>query len=159
MKYFYNILFVVILSKSLLASDYNYNMEGIGTSTTKTMTLNNGSKFLLYENNIGWTDNLGNYGKSFCFGRIKINERIASKFHLICESTDQNGNTSWSEFSRADTNMDAGAGKSKYIDGTGIYKGFIGAECIFSTKYLEDNLFFKTKCKVENKVIEKIAGK
>ena len=77
------------------------------------------------------------------------------KFHLICESTDQNGNKSWSEFSRSDTNMDAGAGKSKYIDGTGIYKGFIGAECIFSTKYLEDNLFFKTKCKVENKVIEK----
>ena len=100
-------------------------MEGIGTSTTKTMTLNNGTKFLLYENNIGWTDNLGNYGKSFCFGRIKIIEGIASKFHLICESTDQNGNKSWSEFSRADTNMDAGAGKSKYIDGTGIYKGFI----------------------------------
>ena len=159
MKYFYNILFVVLVSKSLLASNYNYNMEGIGTSTSKTMTLNNGTKFLLYENNIGWTDNLGNYGKSFCFGRIKIIDSIASKFHLICESTDQNGNKSWSEFSRSDTNMDAGAGKSKYIDGTGIYKGFIGAECIFSTKYLEDNLFFKTKCKVENKVIEKIAGK
>ena len=159
MKYFYNILFVVLVSKSLLASNYNYNMEGIGTSTTKTMTLNNGSKFLLYENNIGWTDNLGNYGKSFCFGRIKILNSIAEKFNLICEATDQNGNKSWSEFSRSDTNMDAGAGKSKYIDGTGIYKGFIGAECIFSTKYLEDNLFFKTKCKVENKVIEKIAGK
>ena len=159
MKYFYNILFVIIVSKSLLASDYNYNMEGIGTSTSKTMTLNNGTKFLLYENNIGWTDNLGNYGKSFCFGRIKIIDSIAEKFHLICESTDQNGNKSWSEFSRSDTNMDAGAGKSKYIDGTGIYKGFIGAECIFSTKYLEDNLFFKTKCKVESEVIEKIAGK
>ena len=159
MKYFYNILFVVLVSKSLLASNYNYNMEGIGTSTSKTMTLNNGIKFLLYENNIGWTDNLGNYGKSFCFGRIKILNSIAEKFNLICESTDQNGNKSWSEFSRSDTNMDAGAGKSKYIDGTGIYKGFIGAECIFSTKYLEDNLFFKTKCKVENKVIEKIAGK
>ena len=65
MKYFYNILFVVFVSKSLLASDYNYNMEGIGI-TSKTMTLNNGTKFLLYENNIGWTDNLGNYGKSFC---------------------------------------------------------------------------------------------
>ena len=47
-------------------------MEGIGTSTSKTMTLNNGTKFLLYENNSGWTDNLGNYGKSFFFGRIII---------------------------------------------------------------------------------------
>ena len=43
--------------------------------------------------------------------------------------------------------MDAGAGKSKYIDGTGIYKGFIGAECIFSTKYLEDNLFLRLSVK------------
>ena len=50
-------------------------------------------------------------------------------------------------------------GKSKYIDGTGIYEDFIGSECIFSTKYLEDNLFFKTKCKVEPEVIEKIVGK
>ena len=38
-------------------------------------------------------------------------------------------------------------------------KTFIGAECIFSTKYLEDNLFFKTKCKVDSEVIEKIVGK
>ena len=146
MKYFYNILFVLLVSKSLLASDYNYNMEGIGTSTTKTMTLNNGTKFLLYENNIGWTDNLGNYGKSFCFGRIKIIEGIASKFHLFV-SRQINGNKSWSEFSRADTNMDAGAGKSKYIDGTGIYEDFIGSECIFSTKYLEHNLFLKLSVK------------
>ena len=159
MKYFYNILAFIIVTTNLLASDYNYKMEGIGTSESKTMNLTNGTKFLLYENKIGWTDNLGNYGKSFCFGRIKILNSIAEKFNLICESTDQNGNKSWSEFSRADTSMDAGAGKSRYIDGTGIYKGFIGAECIFSTKYLDDNLFFKTKCKVDSEVIEKIAGK
>ena len=159
MKYFYNILAFIIVTTNLLASDYNYKMEGIGTSESKTMNLTNGTKFLLYENKIGWTDNLGNYGKSFCFGRIKILNSIAEKFNLICESTDQNGNKSWSEFSRSDTNMDAGAGKSKYIDGTGIYEDFIGSECIFSTKYLGDNLFFKTKCKVKPEVIEKIVGK
>ena len=148
MKYFYNILFVVILSKSLLASDYNYNMEGIGNSTTKTMTLNNGSKFLLYENNIGWTDNLGNYGKSFCFGRIKIIDKYCFEisFNFVSRQIRMEIKC-WSEFSRADTNMDAGAGKSKYIDGTGIYEDFIGSECIFSTKYLEDNLFLKLSAK------------
>ena len=45
--------------------NYNYNIEGIGTAVTKKMFLNNGYKYLLYENNIGWTDNLGYFGKSF----------------------------------------------------------------------------------------------
>ena len=156
-KIIFLIMFFTI--NKVISSEFNYDMQGIGTASTKTMILSNNSKYLLYENNIGWTDSLGNYGKSFCFGRIKILNSIAEKFNLICESTDQNGNKSWSEFSRADTNMDAGAGKSKYIDGTGIYEDFIGSECIFSTKYLEDNLFFKTKCKVEPEVIEKIVGK
>ena len=143
----------------MLASDYNYNIQGIGTANTKSMTLNNSTEFLLYENNIGWTDNLGNYGKSFCFGRIKIINEVADKFNLICESIDQNGDKNWSEFSRSDTNMDAGAGNSTFIDGTGIYQEFIGAKCIFSTKYLEDNLFFKTKCKINPETIKKLARK
>ena len=159
MKYLNYITFLIFLNTSLIASDYNYKMEGIGTATTKNMVLNNGTKYLLYENNIGWTDNLGNYGKSFCFGRIKIIKDVAERFNLICESIDQNQNKNWAEFSRVDTNMDAGAGKSKYIDGTGVYKNFIGAECIFSTKYLEEMLFFKSKCKIDPKVIKNMARK
>ena len=159
MKYFRHILFSLLISAPLLASDYNYNIQGIGTANTKSMTLNNSTKFLLYENNIGWTDNLGNYGKSFCFGRIKIINEVADKFNLICESIDQNGDKNWAEFSRSDTNIDAGAGNSIYIDGTGIYREFIGAKCIFSTKYLEDNLFFKTKCKINPDIIKSLARK
>ena len=159
MRHLIYISFILTFSFSLEASDYNYKMEGIGTATTKNMILSNGTKYLLYENNIGWTDNLGNYGKSFCFGRIKIIDKITDKFNLICESIDQNENKNWVEFSRVDTNMDAGAGRSKYIDGTGIYKNFIGAECIFSTKYLKDSLFFKSKCKIDPAVVKKMAGK
>jgi hypothetical protein len=159
MKYLKHIFFSIFISTSLFASDYNYNIQGIGTAITKSMTLDNSTKFLLYENNIGWTDNLGNYGKSFCFGRIKIVNEVADKFNLICESIDQNGDKNWAEFSRSDTNMDAGAGSSIYIDGTGIYREFIGAKCIFSTKYLEDNLFFKTKCKVNPEIIKNLARK
>ena len=157
MKILYIFISVILLSSFLLSSDYNYNIEGIGTAVTKKMILNNGSKFLLYENNIGWTDNLGNYGKSFCFGRIKIKKEITDEFNLICETEDQNGHKNWAEFSRIDTNMDAGAGNSRYIDGTGVYKGFVGADCIFSTKYLEKKLFFKSKCKINPEVLKKIA--
>ena len=36
MKYFLIYYFIIVLlSKSLLASDYNYKMEGIGTSESK----------------------------------------------------------------------------------------------------------------------------
>ena len=40
-----------------------------------------------------------------------------------------------------------------------LYKKFIGSECIFSTKYLEDRLFFKSKCKLNTKIIEELARK
>ena len=58
--------------KIIIASDYNYNIQGIGTSHTKSMTLKNSTKFLLYENNIGWTDNLGNYGEMKCVVSLLI---------------------------------------------------------------------------------------
>ena len=152
LKFIFLIVFI-FFTKQLNSSQYNYNMQGIGTAETKTMTLDNGSKYLLYENNIGWTDNLGNYGKSFCFGRIKLKKEIAQEFNLICESIDQNGHKSWSEFKREDTTMEAGSGSSIYIDGTGLYKKFIGSKCIFSTNYLENTLFFKSKCKIKQKII------
>ena len=44
--------------------------------------------------------------------------------------------------------MEAGSGNSIYIDGTGLYKKFIGSNCIFfKTNYLENTLVFKSKCK------------
>ena len=42
------------------------------------------------------------------------------------------------EFKREDTTMEAGSGSSIYIDGTGLYKKFIGSKCIFSTNYFPE---------------------
>ena len=155
MKFKFLLLIIIsIYFTEANSSKYNYNTQGIGIANTKTMTLNDNLKYLLYENSIGWTDNLGNYGKSFCFGRIKLKKEIAEEFNLICESTDQNGYKSWSEFKREDTTLKAGSGNSVYIDGTGIYKDFIGSKCIFSTNYLDDTLFFKSKCKIKSEIIE-----
>ena len=52
MIYILHILSSILISSTLLASDYNYNMQGIGTANTKSMTLKNNTQFLLYENNI-----------------------------------------------------------------------------------------------------------
>ena len=133
------LLILIFINNNAYCEKYNYNLQGIGTATTKEMILSNSKKYLLYENNIGWTDSLGNYGKSFCFGRIKLNNDIAQEFNLVCELEDQNGDKAWSEFKRDDTSLKAGSGNSMYIDGTGLYKDFIGSKCIFSTNYLNDN--------------------
>tara|TARA_E500000331_G_C16927827_1_gene570620 strand:+ start:55 stop:531 length:477 start_codon:yes stop_codon:yes gene_type:complete len=146
------ILFL-LLNNNVLGSSFNYFSDGIGNSKIKTMSLSNGMEYLLYENRIGWTDSLGNYGKSFCFGKIKLNKKIAEQFDLTCESVDQNGDKYWSKHTRANTDMDAGVGQSIFIDGTGMYKSFISVKCIFSTKYLDDTLFFKTKCKADPNII------
>ncbi|MBF95644.1 MAG: hypothetical protein CFH34_00993 [Alphaproteobacteria bacterium MarineAlpha9_Bin4] len=156
MRLFFSIFFFITFSTQAAYSNYNFEIDSIGLAKTKKMVLSDNSYYLLYENNLGWTDSLGNYGKSFCFGRIKVKKDIAIEFNLICEAIDQNGDKSWSEFTRSDTSMDAGAGRSTYIDGTGIYKYFIGSKCIFSTKYLDDTLFIKTKCKIDADTINRV---
>ena len=157
MKYFYNILFVVILSKSLLASDYNYNMEGIGTSTSKTMTLNNGIKFLLYENNIGWTDNLGNYGLSKCMGTVTTMSNNDITLNIMCENTDKNGYKTWSVAKRSGSSMSGGIGYLEIVDSTVPYKDLlIGTKCKYAINYLKNVSFTMTKCPVSNDLYTKI---
>ena len=54
----------------------------------------------------------------------------------------------WLEFERKTDDFDAGIGRSKFIFGNGKYKNFIGTQCIYAVKILDDSAFSKHKCKL-----------
>ena len=146
-----------IISHFLFAVDngkYYLSIEVIGKSKSKKMQLNNGTVYLLYENSGGFTDNFGNYGNTYCYGKIKTKEEVALNFKIICETVDQNGNKWWGEFTRSETEMVAGDGKAVIVDGTGIYKNLINTKCVFSTRYLDQSYFSLSKCKLKKTVFD-----
>ena len=57
----------------------------------------------------------------------------------------------WLEFERNTDYIDAGIGRSKFIFGNDKYKKFIGTQCIYAVKILDDSAFSKHKCKLKQK--------
>ncbi len=136
----------------LHSEEFNYESEAIGSYVTyKTIKMKNGTNIIHFENDMAWTDNLGNYGSAFCYGSFISNKKIYSKFDLYCESKNQKSDLLWTYYSRPNTAYDAGAGEAVYIDGTGSYAKLIGTKCIFSTRYFEKKIFSKTRCKISDK--------
>ena len=152
--------FLFVLFSSLLIADNNskyfLSIEVIGKANTKKMQLNNGTTYLLYDNSGGFTDNFGNYGNVYCYGKIKTKEEVALNFNIICEATHQNENKWWGEFTRSETEMVAGVGIAIIVDGTGVYRHLINTKCVFSTRYLGQSYFSLSKCSLVKEVFDKI---
>ena len=152
-------LLLVLLVFPIYAIDSNkyfLSFEVIGKASSKKMELSNGTSYLLYENSGGFTDNLGNYGNTFCYGKIELQKNIATNFNIICESINQNKEKFWGEFTRSETDIEAGVGKAIIVDGTGVYKNLINTECFFSTRYLNESYFSLTKCNLTKEIFEKL---
>lgn len=158
MKFLLCLLFKFLVIFSLYPQDDKYflSMEVIGKSSSKKMKLDNGVAFLLYENFGGFTDNFGNYGNTFCYGKIKTKEEVAVDFNITCEAINQDRDKWWGEFTRSKTEMEAGVGTAKIIDGTGIYKQLVNTKCFFSTKYFNESFFSLSKCKLSKAVFDKL---
>ena len=50
--------------------------------------------------------------------------------------------------------MEAGVGKSTYIQGTGRYKILGGISCNYGVRYLHNINYVKTRCKMPEKIIK-----
>ncbi len=84
-KLFVRLIFLslfMLVSFVCKSEDYNYMFEAVGDSITKVMKLDNGTSHILYENKYGWTDDLGNYGTGFCYGKIESKNKVATDFNL-----------------------------------------------------------------------------
>ncbi len=131
-----------------MAGEYIY--ESSASSAIKEIIFTDGSKFSLIEVHGSWTDNLGRYGSTFCYGKIEGNLEGVS-LEATCEQKDDRGNKFWTAIVRK-SDMDAGVGKATYIDATGPYKNIVGISCNYAVKYLEKLLFYKQSCKIPDDI-------
>ena len=112
-------------------------------------TYSNKSTYSIYKGEGSWTNNLGDYGHIKCMGPIEKDSNYF-KLNHICEYINQNNEKMWHRVNReGNQDADAGVGKSVIIDATGKYKKYVGSECPYAIKYLDNKNFSKSKCKLQ----------
>ena len=111
-------------------------------------TYSNESTYSIYKGEGSWTNNLGDYGHIKCMGPIEKDTNYF-KLNHICEYINQNDEKMWHRVNReGNQDADAGVGKSIIFDATGKYKKYVGSECPYAIKYLDNKNFSKSKCKL-----------
>ena len=148
---FKNILFITfffILTNSYSKEyDLIYNFSGSFEKNEMIFLDNSRLTHNVYE--AEWTDNYGNYGTSYCLTSIKNeSKKIIIKLDSYCRLKDQEGNIFTQYNGRTGNELNAGSGKAKFIEGQKKWKFLIGAECLYSIKYLENRTFSIRKCKI-----------
>ena len=107
----------------------------------------NNTKFQQVKNTANWQNTFGDYGVLKCLFNIYLGENNSNaKLFGFCDGKNQDNEKFWLEFKRNTEDFDAGIGRSKFIFGTGKFKEFIGTECIYAVKILDDSAFSKHRC-------------
>ena len=148
MKNILLIIFIFTVS-NLYAKNYDliFNFSGSYKKNEIIFLDNSRLSHNVYE--AEWTDNYGNYGTSYCLTSIKYNnKKIIIDLDSYCRFKDQNGNIFTQYNSRTGNELNAGSGKAKIIEGQSKWKNLIGAECLYSIRYLDDRTFSIRKCQI-----------
>ncbi len=142
----------IFLILSLIFS-FSLNAKEMVIQTTasyklETFTYSNKSTYSIYKGEGSWTNNLGDYGHIRCMGPIEKKSDFFKLDH-ICEYINQNNEKMWHRVNReGNQEADAGVGKGVIFDATGKYRQFIGVECPYAIKYLDNKNFSIHKCKL-----------
>ncbi len=111
--------------------------ESISIDSNKSRTL--------IKNESTFTDNIGNYAITNCFGSI---ENTLENMYFACDNKDQNRDTYISMGKRKKgSTLDRTIGQTDIMDGTGFWKNLIGFTCTYAIEYVDDVLFVPGKCK------------
>tara|TARA_Y100001980_G_C14503156_1_gene278941 strand:- start:155 stop:670 length:516 start_codon:yes stop_codon:yes gene_type:complete len=129
-----------------------YIITGSDITTIKSFELSNKSEFSSFSVIGSWTDNFGNYGKSKCMGIINKNLKNV-ELYFMCERVDKNGYKVWSLNKRKSGIQETGVGTFEIVDATIPNKKlFIGTECTYAVKYLEETNFYRSKCDISEEL-------
>ena len=139
----------IFMFSNLYGKQYDLIFNFSGSYKKNEMKFLDGSRLShnIYESE--WTDNYGNYGTSYCLTSIKYNNnKIIIELDSYCRFKDQDGNIFTQYNTRTGHELNAGSGKAKIIEGQKKWKNLIGAECLYSIRYLDDRTFSIRKCQI-----------
>ena len=140
---------LIFINSNLYGKEYDliFNFSGSYKKNEMIFLDNSRLSHNIYESE--WTDNYGNYGTSYCLTSIKYNKKkIIIDLDSYCRFKDQNGKIFTQYNSRTGNELNAGSGKAKIIEGQSKWKNLIGAECLYSIRYLDDRTFSIRKCEI-----------
>ena len=146
MKYFFYLLVQIFFCSSVLA---NYSYEDIAV-LKKYGTVKTGeySEYSIISIIGHWSDNIGNFGKTECYGKLESEESKVILFETICKREAKKGYFIMKGI-RNKSDMEAGVGYSFIINGDGIFKNLVGASCTYAASYFKDSVQILTKCDKE----------
>ncbi len=143
---FFFSLLCFVFSLSLLAKEMI--IQTSATYKLETFIYSDNSTYSIYKGEGSWTNNLGDYGHIRCLGPIEKKSNFF-KLNHVCEYINQDNEKMWHRVNReGNQDADAGAGKSIILDATGKFKKFLGSQCLYAIKYLDNKNFSKSKCKL-----------
>ena len=144
--------FIFLILIFVFSFSLNAKEMVIQTTTSYVLekfTYSNESTYSIYKGEGSWINNLGDYGHIKCMGPIEKDSNYFKLDH-ICEYINQNNEKMWHRVNReGNQDADAGVGKSIIFDATGKYKKYVGSECPYAIKYLDNKNFSKSKCKLQ----------
>ena len=135
---------VFLLTYQLCSQDYNFDSRG--SSEQKVLKFTDNSKYIHITTFGWWTDSKGNYGKEICYGYIETSNKNIN-LNLKCALTDQNDKTI--KVSRKRNSLEGGGvGVNTYLETSEEYNFLLGKKCTYAVTFLENDFFYKQKCKV-----------
>ena len=154
------IIFIILIfiTSGLYGKDFDliFNFSGSYKKNEMIFLDKSSLSHNIYESE--WTDNYGNYGTSYCLTSIKYDSKqIIVDLESYCRFKDQDGNIFTQFNTRVGDELNAGSGTAKFIEGQKKWNYLIGAECLYSIRYLENRTFSIRKCKVTEDMNNKFA--
>ena len=151
--FFFSILGTVFFSFNVFA-DYSYEDIAVLKKHGTIKTGGNGEYAII--SIIGhWSDNVGSFGKTECYGKLESEEKRVILFETLCKRVSKEGYFIMKGI-RTKSDIEAGIGYSDIIGGNGVFNNLIGAKCTYAASYFKDSVRILTKCDIDkNKIIVK----
>ena len=146
------IIIFFLISKTLFANDFELEM----LSTEGDVRVLEFPDLLVYRQfqiKSNWKDTLGDWGIIDCTGTHTLYKNKGTTLKNYCKGSNVEDDEFWLVMDRESDNIDSGIGKIEYLDGTGKFKKYIGAKCIYAVSYLKKGKgsFIKAQCNLSKR--------
>ena len=147
MRFFFLILTgISFFSFSVFA---NYSYEDIAIlKKYGTIKTGENSEYAIISIIGHWSDNVGSFGKTECYGKLESEEKIVILFETLCKRESKDGYFIMKGI-RTRSDFEAGIGYSNIIDGNGVFDNLIGAKCTYAASYFKDSVQILTRCDID----------
>ena len=152
----YIIIFLIILFHSKILFAYDFELEMLSNEgDVRVVEFPDLLVYRQFQIKSNWKDNLGDWGIIECTGTHTLHRGKGTTLKNYCKGSNVEDNDFGLIMDRESDNFDSGIGKIEYVEGTGKFKKYIGAKCIYAISYLKKGKgsFIKAKCNLLKKTL------